>query len=139
MLDFNKDHPDGMPDFLEFDYLVGGSYVVNPSTAGDIDLYVHEYNEPPDSWLIRNEWRRLSEGDDKYPEIDNQRLKCVYEKINKEGFKLNLIVVGCFYWPAYVGAIAAMTARPDLYQTRDARIELHKNYCKQIKDIVEGH
>lgn len=138
MLDWFKTYPEGMPDDLDFNYMVGGSYVIDPDNAGDIDLYFHEYLQPSDDWLSRHEWRRLTEGDVKYPEIDNERLCCVYEKINKNGFKLNIIVVGHLYWPAYVGAVVAMRCNPELYKTREARIELHKKYCKQIKDITEG-
>lgn len=138
MLDMMREYPKDMPDALDFSYIVGGSYVTNPDTAGDIDLYVAAFNEPDEEYIKENGWRRLEQGDEKYPEIDQQRLMCVYEKINTDGFKFNLIVIGYLYWPAYVGAVVAMMANPELYQTRDERITLHKKYCSQIKDMIEG-
>lgn len=138
MLDMMRMYPKGMPDALAFPHIIGGSYVINPDAANDIDLYVPSYHEPDEEYIRNNGWRRLEQGDEKYPEIDNERLHCVYEKINEDGFKLNLIVVGACYWPAYVGAVVAMRANRELYQTRDERIALHKKYCSQIKDMIEG-
>jgi hypothetical protein len=118
-------------------YLIGGSYVVNSDTANDIDVFVHQlhYTGELMTRLDNNNFTRLQKGDNKYDEMDGQRIISVYEgRIDCN--KYNIIVVGTHYWPAYVGAIRRMIIRPEEYDTREARVELHRNLCTQIKAIL---
>lgn len=117
---------------LQSKYLIGGSYVVNPDTANDIDVVVHEYHAKEHY----TGFHRLSEGDKKYDEIDHVRLISVHEGIIG-GDKYNIIVVGAVFWPAYVGAIAEMRHNPELYSTRDERIELHRELSRQVAAIAK--
>ncbi|QIG69965.1 hypothetical protein EVB84_021 [Rhizobium phage RHph_Y48] len=119
-------------------YLIGGSYVVSPIHANDIDVLLHEY-EHTDTIkhkLWAQNFRTLQQGDEKYDEIDHKRLIEVYEGYI-DGVKLNIIVVGATFWPAYEGAVRSMQARPDLYMTREARIELHRSLARQVAAIAQ--
>lgn len=127
-------------------YVIGGSYVVDPATANDIDVIVHKFNYD-DGMLTRLNkfgFSRLQQGDKKYDEMDGQRIISVYEGtlpepgdyLAPEYHKYNIIVVGEHYWPAYIGAIRRMTLNTAFYTTRDSRIDLHKSLCKQIKEVL---
>lgn len=119
-------------------FLIGGSYVTNPETANDIDIVLHEYlHEMPGvhESLQKAGFRALEQGDAKYDEIDHKRLINVYECIH-EGVKYNIIVVGAVYWPAYVGAINSMREHKEQYQTREARVNLHKGNCYIINAML---
>jgi hypothetical protein len=117
--------------------LLGGSAIVDYDKANDVDICVPAAKDE-DNWHLLG-FRRICEGDDKYPEIDHERLLAVYEKEPEEGKhkkKINVIIVGDMYWPAYVASITAMIYRPDLYDTREKRIELHKGWCQVIRCML---
>jgi hypothetical protein len=125
-------------------YLIGGAYVVNPYTANDIAVFVHQlqYTDKLLARLDNYKFARLQQGDKKYDEMDGEPIISVYEgRINSSwqvgvSTKYNIIIVGTHYWPAYVGAIRRMILSPEEYGTREARVELHRNLCKQIKEIL---
>ena len=113
-------------------YEVGGSYVVNPDTANDIDIVVHEH-------LALHSYKgfhRLNCRDDKYDEIDHVRLTAVHEGMI-DGVKYNIIVVGAAFWPAYLGAIAEMRNNPEMYTDRESRVELHRSLSRQVAAIAK--
>ncbi len=119
-------------------YMIGGSYLVNQVHANDIDLIVHEYHKDDLQRAIghKENWRTLrAEDGEKYDQIDKMRLHEVWEGFI-DGQKFNILVVGATFWPAYQGACNALTARPDLYVDRDARIALHRDLCKIVGKIA---
>lgn len=119
-------------------YMIGGSYLVNQVTANDIDIIVHEYHssELQRRLKTKSNWRTLrAEDGGKYDQIDKMRLHEVWEGYI-DGQKFNILVVGASFWPAYQGACKQMSARPDLYVDRDARIELHRSLCKTVGKIA---
>ncbi len=118
-------------------YYIGGSYIVNKETANDIDVVFHEYKHDDDirHSLVRNGFFALQKGDRRYDELDNKRIIAIYAgKIGET--KVNIIVVGACFWPAYIGAINEMAAWPDLYQDRSQRIALHKALCRDIAKMT---
>lgn len=118
-------------------YLIGGSYITNKETANDVDVVIHEYklDEGMDFRLRNNGFSRLQKGDKKYDAIDHERLVAVYEgRVNDT--KVNVIVVGVCYWPAYIASINEMASNPEYYQTREKRVALHKANCKIIRDMI---
>lgn len=115
--------------------MIGGSYVVNPEQANDIDIIVHEFLHHPE-WLNNLGFVALQKGDKDYDEIDHVRLINVYERYAVDEKKVNVIVVGAAFWPAYVGAIQWMKYYPHLYQTREQRIELHRGKCREVARIA---
>ncbi|QIG67200.1 hypothetical protein [Rhizobium phage RHEph15] len=119
-------------------HLIGGSYVVNPDAANDIDVLIHEYLHTGElqTHLLSKGFHTMRSDDERYDTIDNARLMAVYEgKIGDD--KCNILVVGATFWPAYQGAIAAMRNDPELYTTRDERIELHRSLARQVADIAQ--
>ena len=117
--------------------MIGGSHVVNAATANDIDILVHEFEHEP-HLLVKLGFRALREGDEKYDEIDHMRLIAVYENSPAPGTKkVNVIVVGAVFWPAYVGAVNEMRTNPAEYTERDARIELHRSLCRRVAKIAQ--
>lgn len=138
---FNTDLPDSVCKVFEYctSAMLGGSQVVNKVAANDFDVFVHQYDIDNFN-TARFGFRQLQQGDAKYDEIDHQRLFNVYEKLGTDGEKkVNVIVVGAVYWPAYIGAIYAMKANPELYQTRDERIKLHKDLCIAAGALAKGN
>lgn len=118
-------------------YMIGGSYVVSPIHANDIDIIVHEYHydEQFKQRLADKGFWALSSGDEKYDEIDHMRIIDIYEGRIKE-HKCNIIVVGAVFWPAYVGAISEMATNPHQFMTREARVELHRGLSRQVAAIA---
>lgn len=117
--------------------MIGGSYVVNPETANDIDIVVHEFKQNIDV-LYRLGFHALQQGDDKYDEIDHMRLINVFERAATDiDKKVNVIVVGAAFWPAYIAAIREMTDFPTEYTDRSRRIALHRSCCKTIAQMAK--
>jgi hypothetical protein len=118
-------------------YLIGGSYVVSPVHANDLDICVHEYNYDDKfrDRLYAKGFFALSQGDEKYDEIDHMRIIDIYEGVVK-GEKWNIIVVGAVFWPAYVGAVNTMTSDPHLYMQRDQRVALHRALSREVAAIA---
>lgn len=116
---------------------IGGSYVVDPKTANDVDIVI---NELVFSDLLATSlgFYTLKAGDSKYDNIDFERLKNVYEGHDR-GVKINLLVIGAIFWPAYMGAINQMQMNPDQYRSREERIAIHKRYCSMVRDIAKGN
>ena len=120
-------------------YYIGGSYIVKKHEANDVDVILHEHklDDSIENNLRRAGIHRLEKGDKKYDEIDHERLMSVWAG-QIDGTPVNIIVVGECYWPAYIASINEMAANPEYYQERDARVALHKEMCKQIKDMITG-
>lgn len=121
-------------------HLIGGSTLTNPDTANDLDVLVHDYQFTPDMWrrLLDAGFTEVrSDEDSRYQgdELDNRRLTGVWEGKIKDQ-KVNILVIGAVFWPAYLGACAMMTADPFSYQTRDERIDLHRRLCKEAADLA---
>lgn len=118
-------------------YIIGGSHVINPDTANDIDILVHEFRHEP-RLLTKLGFRALRSGDEKYDEIDHMRLIAVYENTPEPGTKkVNVIIVGAIFWPAYVGAVHEMRSCPAEYAGRAERIELHRGLCRRVAKIAQ--
>jgi len=96
---------------------IGGSYVVNPDNANDIDIYLHRLVKHVRDAIINAGYNLIGEDHNKYPEIDHERLIAVYEyNAGCDGPKANVIIVGAVFWPAYVGAVANMVFNKDAYK-----------------------
>ena len=121
------------------DHMIGGSYVVHPEKANDIDVIVHEYKHDifMEGRLGTEGFRKLRSGDEKYDEIDHVRITDIYEGTIVGIGKVNVIVVGAIFWAAYVGAIASMRAEPSKYTERDARVELHRRLAREVAAIAK--
>lgn len=120
--------------------MIGGSWVVDPNAANDIDLVLPqwEFTAEMQNVLLRRGFHQLQNGDEKYDEIDHMRLIAVLERpADESNKKINVIIVGHYFWPAYCGAIRRMHANPEKYSTRDERVELHRGLCKQIADMIQ--
>jgi hypothetical protein len=115
---------------------IGGSYVVDPETANDIDIVINELAFS-DELAISLGFYTLKAGDSKYDNIDFERLKNVYEG-HDNGVKINLLVIGSVFWPAYVGAVYRMSQEPNFFTERAARVDLHKRLCAVAKEIAQG-
>lgn len=116
------------------EYMVGGSYVVDRQAANDVDIIVHELSHRGhEDGLVG--FRELTAGDEKYDEIDHMRIISIYEG-KVAGDKVNIIVVGAAFWPAYMGAINEMRNNPEFYLKREDRVELHRSLCRQVADIA---
>ncbi len=116
-------------------YLIGGSYVVDPKAANDVDIIIHEYTHVYGKHVLPASFRELREGDEKYDEIDNVRIITIYEGMIGQD-KCNIIVVGAAFWPAYMGAINEMRNNPEMYRSREDRIHLHRSLSRQVADIA---
>lgn len=115
---------------------IGGSYVVNPDTANDIDIVINELVFS-DELATSLDFYTLKAGDSKYDNIDFERLTNVYEG-HCHGVKINLLVIGAIFWPAYVGAVLSMTREPHLFVERESRVDLHKRLCAVAKGLAQG-
>lgn len=135
-IEWSFKHASKLDDILGGEpYLIGGSFVANRDEANDVDVCIHEYIHTRVQSSLRSEgFRALRADDKKYDEIDRMRLMEVYEGLIYET-KVNIIVVGASFWPAYVGAINEMANNKELYQTRDSRIALHRGLCKQLANM----
>lgn len=116
------------------EYMIGGSYVVDKQAANDVDIIVHELSHRAVGPAMMG-FRKLSIGDEKYDEIDHVRIIEIYEgKVADD--KVNIIVVGSAFWPAYMGAVNEMRNNPDMYRSREDRVHLHRSLARQVAEIA---
>lgn len=116
------------------EYMIGGSYVVDSKAANDVDIIVHELSHRALGSSMMG-FHRLSSGDEKYDEIDHARIIEIYEgKVADD--KVNIIVVGSAFWPAYMGAVNEMRNNPEMYRSREDRVHLHRSLARQVAEIA---
>lgn len=118
----------------EIEYMIGGSYVVDKQAANDVDIIVHELSHRAIGPAMMG-FHKLSSGDEKYDEIDHVRIIEIYEG-KVAGDKVNIIVVGSAFWPAYMGAVNEMRNNPDMYRSREDRVHLHRSLARQVAEIA---
>lgn len=138
--DLSFNYPDYVDAILDAhgSAVIGGSYIVDPDTANDIDIYVNQFDANLNA-IIDAGYTPISDGHKKYPEIDHERLIAVYEIDTCDGPKANVIIVGAIFWAAYMGAINQMQMNPEQYRSREERIAIHKRYCSMVRDIAKGN
>lgn len=112
---------------------IGGSYLVNPTGAKDIDIVVPAWEHDESAFVQSGYTKFCHEDDSKYADDELQRIVGTYRKGD-----INLLVIKPVYYPAYLGAAAAMTRQPAAYMQRDERINLHVQLCKAVKLIAQG-
>ena len=115
---------------------VGGSYIVNSEEANDIDILIS-----PDQWYKNYLWLKSAYPQWKYK--DNGAIDAGYSQdheINVVAYvgKVNLIVSKPDFIPAYKAAVVEMRRNPELYQTRDERVELHQSFKNKIREMING-
>lgn len=124
----------------EYDTIrIGGSYITNPDTANDIDLIISAWEfykkEEHIPWEAQG-WVKQCNDNGVASELEYDTdfaIICHYRK-----GAINLIVINNIFYPAYVGAIRAMHNNPELYQTREKRVELHSRFRVAIDMIIHG-
>jgi hypothetical protein len=145
-----EDYIDALHLLAEFDCaIIGGSYVVDPVKANDIDIVI------PD-WAFRgapHPVRQLLDLGYKYMSTDkfdktrygDPTMIATYRKknsarddefnllqsISKDG--VNVVVCRSEFYAAYLGPIREMQANPEKYQTRDQRVELHEEHRQYLR------
>ena len=109
---------------------IGGSYIVDPTKARDIDVVV-SYGV----WTLRAEMVMSEFGQSEQRFLER---KAEYEgnpdvqEIHYYG-NVNLIVASDEMLAAYKAAVREMRNNPELYSTRDERIELHQGFKRTIR------
>lgn len=115
---------------------IGGSYVVDPDTAKDIDVvYVC-----CDVGRDKGYWKRY--GFEWQTNENGNVAEVVYETDHaiqghwRKGL-LNLIAVRPEYWAAYMAAINEMVRNPQLYDTREKRAFLHRTMRNKVRFLMD--
>lgn len=113
------------------DTFIGGSYITNPESANDIDVIcsgAEDYQKIAD-YFGMSLAPVASEISDEY-----RKTHAIIHIYIKGG--TSLLVVRPHYIPAYKAAVRDMRNNPELYQTREERIDLHKHYRKQVEEMM---
>lgn len=113
--------------------IVGGSWVIDPETAKDIDIFIPEWvadnKEIPACFVKQtNENGNVSE-----LEYETDFAICGHYRFGM----INLVVVTNMYWPAYISAIAEMQRHPDKYRDRPARVAMHAAMRDTVTKMVQ--
>ena len=111
------------------DSFVGGSYLINPETANDIDVIVPEWEGNKIDVLRANGFVQMNEEygtSEEIPELQSTWRKGA----------LNVLVISNDYVVAYRAAARHMRANPVQYPTRTERIELHQSFKRQITQML---
>lgn len=125
---------------------IGGSYSVDPDTANDIDIFLSTSHW--DAFLNRTSQYRT----DKVvvrdvPFVDSFSTgREYYESNNQDGALdttyrsldglINLIVVQDDFLLAFKISLMRMTAKPELYKTKEARVALHHHWRGRIRTFL---
>lgn len=113
------------------DTFIGGSYITNPESANDIDIIISaelDYKAVAEHFGMERQ-AVGSEISQEY--LETHAIVAIYLKGST-----SLLVVRPHYIPAYRAAVRDMRNDPELYQTREERIDLHKHYRKQIEQMM---
>lgn len=100
---------------------IGGSWIIDPKTATDIDIVVPWWAF--DLGIAVANGFELNETDYVVPEL---------AYVLRKG-KINLLVVRNEYVVAYKAAVREMLLNPELYVTREQRINLHQSFKRVIR------
>lgn len=108
---------------------IGGSFVVNPTEANDIDIVV-----PLSTWLTACKEKIIPNAvdilthDDKY----NEEVQTYALAECWQWGDIQFLAIRDDYIPAYRAAVQEMLANPELFQERDDRIAAHKKH----RDVI---
>lgn len=131
--------------------LISGSYLVDPQDANDFDIVVTRGQWDSIEERLRREFRffKMTHETTEYKEpvhctsqLDEnpvpERYVADYRFLDGP---VNIIVIDDVYWPAYVAAQQEISHNPMKYKNKEARIEVHAQYCNVIKNLIAqaGH
>lgn len=105
--------------------LLSGSYLVDPETARDVDVFIPEYNWQGkcDPHIVAYELEGYDplEGTSEYAQANEfGELSCLY----RTDYGLNVIIVSANMWPAYLSAHRELAANPQEYTSKRKRANL---------------
>lgn len=122
---------------------VSGSFITNEFAANDLDLVVSESVWVKASDEITNKFPgtvQSSEQVDRYNDNSGEREEEFYEVygIYYTEKNVNIVVVKDYMYSAYYAAMMELKRHPDMYQTREQRVAMHKRFKDIVKEMLRG-
>lgn len=130
----SQDHPAFLFATLH-NGIVSGSYIIDPETANDVDVFIPECYKPAKTTLDRYHFVQYDplEGSAEY---DQAKFYDEIKELYRGDAKINLIIVNDFFWPAYCDAHRELLINKDKYTQRKDRVNLFINSKNIIHEML---